>query len=263
MEDNDMKQGCLGTGVHSSLQGNADIIRHVNYNHGWIKRKLLWILMLFFLVPFSGCNDDDGYSLGKYWISTATIEMTGTNSYLIVTDNGDKLFPSATAVPWFNVRDKQRVWINYTILGDATGGINYFVKVNDLAEILTKGILELTPENTDSIGDDPARIRDYWFAGDFLTIRFVYGGGKAIHYINLVQDVNNPVDDEGRPILWFRHNRNDDPSNYAIKGTVSFNLYDLRVDGQTSVSFVLKSTPFEGEDPVNVVLVYNYGSNES
>lgn len=224
-----------------------------------MRKNLLLFIMVVLMVPFAGCNDDDGYSLGDYWISTATIETGTTSPYVIVTDNGDRLFPSANAIPWFQVRDKQRVWVNYTILGDATGGLNYYVKVNDMSEILTKGILDLTPQNADSIGNDPVKIASYWFAGDFLTIRFIYGGGDVIHYINLVQDVDNPVNEEGKPVLLFRHNRKNDPSNYQIKGTVSFNLYDIRVDGQPSVPFILKSTPFDGETPFEKELVYVYG----
>lgn len=218
--------------------------------------------MALLLLPVWGCEDDDGYSLGDYWITTGTIEMGGSGSYVIVLDNGDRLLPSATAIPWFDLRDQQRVWVNFTILGDGTGEIDHYVKVNNMSEILTKGILALTPEDADSIGDDPVRIDDYWFTGDYLTIQFSYGGGNAIHYINLVQDVNNPVDDQGRPVLLFRHNRNNDPANYLLYGTVSINLQNLRVEGQTSVSFVLKSTPFTGEDPVDVVLEYNYGTGE-
>jgi hypothetical protein len=227
-----------------------------------MRTRWLWALFALLLLPLWGCEEDDGYSLGDYWITTATIEKGDVSPYIIVTDNGTRLFPSATAIPWFETRDQQRVWINYTILGDATGEFDHYVKVNNLAEILTKGVLQLTPENADSIGNDPVRINNYWFAGDFLTIQFAYGGGETIHYINLVQDVDNPVDEQGRPILLFRHNRNDDPANYELFGTVSINLYDFRVEGQTSVSFVLKSTPFAGEDPVDVVLEYNYGTGE-
>lgn len=224
-----------------------------------MKKTMLLVLLAILLLPLTGCDDDDDcYSLGKFWITTATIETGSVNPYVIVTDNGDRLFPSATVIPWFELRDQQRVWISYSILGDAIGDFDYYVKVNDMSEILTKGILELTPENADFIGDDPLRVKSYWITGDFLTIDFLYSGGNAIHFINLVQDVNNPVDEEGRPILLFRHNRNDDPANYRMRGTVSFNLFDLRVDGESFVPFVLRSTPFDGEDPVDVVLVYNY-----
>ena len=226
-----------------------------------MRKTLLFCLIALFAITFTGCLDDDGYSLGDFVVTTATIEVKNVSPYVIVTDGGDRLFPSASAVPYFKVHDGQRVWIDYTILGDAeeSGDIKHYVKVNNLAVILTKGIFELTPEKEDSIGNDPVRIKGYWFTGDYLTIRFTYGGGDgSIHYINLVQDINNPQTEEGMPILEFRHNRNNDRYNNEIWGTVSFNLSKIKVDGENSVEFVLRAkTPEDGES-FEKVLTFNY-----
>lgn len=222
--------------------------------------KLFIIAIVGAALLFPGCDHDEcGYSLNRVWVTTATIDTAQASPFVIITDGGDRLFPSASAVPWFRVRDGQRVWVSYTILDDAHGNIDYLVRVNDLSEILTKGILTLTPANADSIGHDPVIIRDYWFTGDYLTIRFLYGGGGVIHYINLVQDVNNPVNENGIPILEFRHNRNNDPYNFRMRGTVSFNLTSLRVDGVNSVEFVLRARNFEGELDFERILRYTYG----
>jgi hypothetical protein len=225
-----------------------------------MKKMILLMCAAIMMAGFQSCiKEDDGYSIGKYWVTTATIYTGEYSPYVIVTDNGDKLFPSSTAVPRFTIKDGQRVWISYTILGDAEGDLDHYVKVNDLLEILTKGILELTPENADSIGYDPVRIREYWFTDDYLTIRFVYGGGGKVHFINLVQDVDNPVNDDGLPVLEFRHNRNNDPYNYRMRGTVSFKLNDLQVSGEESIQFVLKAKPFEDHEPFEKILTYTYG----
>jgi hypothetical protein len=227
-----------------------------------MRKKMFVVLIAILLLPLAGCLDDDDYSLDKYWVTTATIEKTGTDSYLIVTDNGDRLYPSATAIPYFSIEDNQRVWVDYTILGDATGDVTYYVKVNNMSEILTKGILSLTPQNTDSIGNDEVKIANYWISGDYLTIRFLYGGGQHIHFINLVQDVNNPVDGDGLPVLLFRHNRNDDPANYRMYGTVSISLESLRLDNQAYAPFVLKCDGFNGEPAFEELLVYVYAGDE-
>lgn len=224
-----------------------------------MKKWLFFVLVVSLMTAMPGCNDDDGYSLNDYWVSTATIVKEGTGPILIVTDNGDRLFPSASVVPSSEYYIGKRVWVSYTILGDGEGDIDHLVKVNDMVEILTKGIFQLTPEKEDSIGDDPIRIRDYWFTDNFLTIRFTYGGGARIHYINLVSDVNNPVNDEGLPVLEFRHNRNNDPYNYRMHGTVSFNLSSLKDEEASSVDFVLKVTGFDGDEPFEEVLTYEYG----
>lgn len=223
-------------------------------------RKCLFLAMtISFLMVMSGCNDDEGYSLNDFWVSTATIDKEGTGPVLIITDNGDRLYPSATSVPRFEYHIGQRVWVSYTILGDGEGDIDHLVKVNDMVEILTKGIFQLTPEKEDSIGNDPVRIRDYWLTDNYLTIRFTYSGGATIHFINLVSDVNNPLNEDGLQVLEFRHNRNNDPYNYQMHGTVSFNLSSIKDDETTSVDFVLKATSFEGYEPFEKTLTFEYG----
>ena len=222
---------------------------------------MIVVLITILLLPFAGCFDDDDCSQDNYWVTTATIEKTGIDSYIIVTDNGDRLYPSSTAIPWFQIVDNQRVWADYSILGDAKGDLTYYVKVNNMAKILTKGILALTPQNTDSIGNDAVKIANYWITGDYLSIRFIYGGGQSIHFINLVQDANNPFNDDGLPVLLFRHNRNSDPANYRMQGTVSINLAKIKVEGQPYAPFVLKCDGFDGEPAFEKLLVYVYDDN--
>ncbi|MBI9064173.1 MAG: NigD-like N-terminal domain-containing protein [Marinilabiliaceae bacterium] len=222
-----------------------------------ILRNLLFVLSI--AAVFSSCSDDDGYSLDKFWLSLGTIEGT-QDSYTVLTDHGDRLFPSANAVPGFEVEDGMRVWVNYTILGDATGEITYYVKINNLSEVLTKGIIELTPENADSIGNDALTIDDYSFTNQFLNVAFSYGGGGTIHFINLVTDVDNPTTPDGMPILEVMHNKNGDPYNYLRKGLVSFDLTELEEAGKTEVTFLLRAKGKTGEYEFEQELTYEYGT---
>ncbi len=222
-----------------------------------MKTRILFFA-LFIAALVTGCDDDDDYSLGKFWVTTATIHTEG-ETYTIETDNGDRLFPSATAVPWFNLENNQRVWVNYTILGDATqDGIDYYVKVNDLKELLTKGIITLTAANADSIGNDPITITNYWFNNDFLSIEFEYGGGGTIHFINLAQDEDHPENEQGQPILEFRHNRNNDPYNHLLRGIVSFDMSKLKTEGKNSIDFVLKAKGPVADEDFEEILTYQW-----
>lgn len=224
-----------------------------------MKTRILFFV-LFVAALVAGCDDDDDdYSLGKFWVTTATVEMEDDNAYTLLTDNGDRLFPSATAVPWFDLKNNQRVWVNYTILGDATqNDLDYFVKINNLQELLTKGIITLTAENADSIGHDPVTITNYWFNDDYLTIEFKYGGGGTIHFINLAQDEDHPENEQGQPILEFRHNRNDDPYNTLLRGIVSFDLSELKTEGQNSIDFVLKAKGRDADEDFEEVVTYEW-----
>ena len=60
--------------------------------------KVFVILTGLILTPlvFNSClSDDDDYSLGKFWISIATVEPLDNNTYSLILDDGTKLWPAA------------------------------------------------------------------------------------------------------------------------------------------------------------------------
>lgn len=230
-----------------------------------MKRARLGLLAVIISLFIASCNNDNDYSLGDYWITIGNIEGEQGN-FTIVTDEGVRLFPSANAVPGYPINDSDRVWVNYTILDDGAedSGIDYYVKVNNFRDILTKGIFELTPENADSIGHDPIWVsnpeEDIWIANNYLNIFFVYEGAPwIVHYINVVSDVDNPTTPEGVAILELRHNKNDDPyTEPPISGFVSIDLTSLQVEGQDSVKFILRAIDRDGEYSLDEELTYSY-----
>ncbi len=227
-----------------------------------IRLALIVIIASLFI---TSCNNDDGYSLGDYWITIGNIEGDDDN-FIVVTDGGDRLYPSANAVPGYPLKDGDRLWVNYTILDDGkeNSNIDYYVKINYFKDILTKGIFILTPENTDSIGHDPVWVtepdEDIWIVNDYLNIFFIYEGSPwIVHYINVVSDINEPTTPEGVPILELRHNKNDDPySEPPIKGFVSIDLTSLQEEGKDSVVFILRAIGRNGELSLDEELTYSY-----
>ncbi|MBS2099501.1 NigD1/NigD2 family lipoprotein [Carboxylicivirga linearis] len=207
---------------------------------------LLVILMGIFT---QSCDDSDGYSLDDMWITIGNIEGDA-ESYVIVTDGGTRLFPSATAVPDYGFEDGDRMFINFTILSDGTeeSGINHYIKLNGYREILTKGLIELNKENADSIGNDPIWFsdaeEDIWISNNYLNVDFIYEGAPWItHYINLVSDIDNPTNEDGIPVFEIRHNANDDPyTEPPLRAFVSFDLTELQEPGQSEITFIIKST---------------------
>ncbi|WP_163710157.1 NigD1/NigD2 family lipoprotein [Mangrovibacterium lignilyticum] len=229
------------------------------------KNGFILALISIFLIS---CSDDDDYSLGKYWITTGTVVKT-TDYFFITTDGGDNLWPSATNVSPDELEDGLRVFVNYTILGDANDGegYDYYVKVNSLSEILTKPIFNFTAETTeevkDSIGNDAVTIVDTWFTNDYLNVQFEYGGGMGYtHFINLVKDTEDLETDEGAIILELKHNKNGDPYSYLQWSVASFDISELQEDGQSSVDIYVRALDKEGAYQYNKVLTYEYQQNE-
>ncbi len=222
-------------------------------------RRLLLLLTVSSLL-FS-CSKDKDYSLDNFWVTSATIYTDDVQPYLIVTDSGDKLFPSISNID-YKPTNQQRVWVSYTILNDTNGEFDFYVRVNNVSEILTKDIIKLTDSNKDSIGNDPINIENLWFTDNYLTIQFLYGGGGAVHFVNLVKNVDSLYTDDGKPILEFRHNRNHDLYNNALRGWSSFNMKSLEKQEADSVVFVLKAKSIKEDAPFRKELIYRYGIDE-
>ena len=111
-------------------------------------KKLLLLFGVMGVLMFTSCNDDDdSYSLNNFWLSSGTVTKE-VGSFYITTDKGKKLWPSATNVSISLLENGMRVLVNYTILGNTNPNseYDYYVKINDLSQILTKPVFEFTAE---------------------------------------------------------------------------------------------------------------------
>jgi hypothetical protein len=227
-----------------------------------MKKIVLGVLVVIAMV-FTSCLDDDGdYSLGDMWVGFGVLTGDEPGSYNMVMDNGDKLVPVASNSPgWQNRFDSgDRVLVNYTILDDDTTGTQdlYYVKVNEIDDILMKGIMELTPENADSIGNDPIIVEEYWMTDSLLSFKLKYWGGYGkVHYLNLVREEGDLSAGDQPFQLELRHNANDDQKEIQYTAFVSFSLNSLRLPELDSVSFEFSSTDYEGTTHSNSA-VFNY-----
>lgn len=226
------------------------------------------VLLLAILGIMVSCKKDDGRSLNDIWISTGTIMKTADYFY-IETDGGESLWPSASNVDPDLLEDSLRVLVNFTILDEPENDneYDYYVKVNALQAILTKPVFEFTSETSeatkDSIGNDPITIISSWFNDKYLSLEFEFGGGgNVLHFINLVHDSINSVTENGEIILELKHNRNNDPYYYKQWGVASFDVSALQIEGQDSVSILLRSLNSDGQYDYNKVVTYFYGDQE-
>ncbi|WP_280764706.1 NigD-like protein [Parabacteroides sp. PFB2-10] len=194
---------------------------------------------------FQSCSNDDGYSLGDYWLSVATVESLDGGSHYFKMDNGTTLWPAAGYYLGHNLAVGQRTWLNFTILSDKKDGFDHYVKVNGVDPILTKEIAEDKGEENDSYyGTDPVAVKDIWVGGGYLNVIFKFNyGGMQKHFINLlpVTDSENPYEVE------FRHHAYKDPAEAAVAGIVCFDLSSLpKTEGET-VKLKVHFKTFNGE----------------
>ena len=131
------------------------------------------------------------------------------------------------------------------------------MKVNDIEDILMKGIMDITAENADSIGNDPIIVEDYWMTDSLLSFKLKYWGLHKIHYLNLVKEPGE-ITAEDQPIqLELRHNANDDEASVLYTAFVSFSLNSLRVNELDSIQFQVTSTDYDGSSET-IDGVFNY-----
>jgi len=227
-------------------------------------KKFVFLLLLFPLLLISSCLDDEGYSLGDAWIDFGVVNKSGSGflDFSVKTDHGELLYPVSSEIS-FDIEDKNRILINYTILGEKnTSGANeeFYIKINSIRKILKKGILEITEGNKDSIGNDPVIVTDHWMANNLLNFKLKYYGDYQVHFINLVKKPG-PVSVADQPVeLELRHNRNGDQERFPFAAYVSFDLSAITIAGRDSVRFKVSSENYDG-DMVTFTGVYKYGKS--
>lgn len=217
-------------------------------------RRIVFFLMMGLMFSFlSSCNmDDDGYSLSDAWVGFGIVEKDsegGVNR--IVMDDNEVLFPvSSNYYYWHQVKNNERVLVNFTILGNKktdNHDEHYYVKINSLRKILYKGVLDITPSIEDSIGNDPIMVKDRWIKKNLLNFELKYYGGNKTHFINLVKQPG-PINPENPVVLELRHNNNDDTGTIPMSAIVTFDLSALKVAGKNSIPFKVIAKDFDGKN---------------
>ena len=240
-------------------------------------KRIIFGILIGLMVVTTSCLDDEGYSVNDMWVGFGMVEQTSSEpmEYKINMDNGDVLVPIASgySYPWYymgtndsdsRLKSGDRILVNYTILDDELndeGEVEkYFVKINDVEKVLLKGILDITEENQDSIGNDPIIVKDAWMTDSLLNLEVKYWGRYMVHFINMVKEPGELTADDQPIELELRHNDNGDVEDIPYAAYVSFNLEALKIDGLDSVQFKVTSTDYDGE-LFEYEGVYNYSEN--
>lgn len=193
------------------------------------KLGIYFLLAIVGLTPvFQSCNDDDGYSLGNYLITMATVERDSDDAAYpyFRWDNNEAVWVAASQVPFKQLKSGQRVVANFTLLSDREDKYAHDVRLNDYRTVLTKGIVDLTANIEDSIGNSKATITKMWMDNDYLNVLFwVVMPSNERHRVNLVRNlVEVPDESDGYLHLEFRYNDMGDTHGKLYSSIVSFKL---------------------------------------
>lgn len=231
-----------------------------------MKKYLLWMLTGILGLGVISCEDDnDSYSLDKYWIDFGIVIDQGNDhmDYTIKVDDGDILYPVNSNASLSDLEDGDRVLVNYTVLSHKNsldGYDEYYVEINSWRGILMKGILDITPANEDSIGNDPVNVENVWVSNNLLNFKLSYWGFDQTHFINLVKQPGE-LTEAGQPFqLELRHNNNNDQEEVLYTAYVSFDLSALKLPSVDSVQFTVNGIQY-GNEGFTYDGVFNYSGN--
>lgn len=222
--------------------------------------------LLFMLVPFFvACSSNEpSYVQNSYFVNLATVENPNQETaFIIQLDNNTRMKVAGSDLRYYRPKDGQRVIANYSVLTNERDSSDYRhkIKLNNVYEVLTKGIFKIAPETNDSIGNDYIYIEDIWVGGHFLNVEFVYPGRDKTHFISLVSDSTKTYTD-GKTHLEFRHNANGDYPSINRWGMVSFNLKSLESSTANQVDLVIHTNEF-GSQANAYSMTYKYGASAS
>lgn len=194
------------------------------------KLKFVVLAAVLTLIPtLQSCLDDDDSNYPSLAISTIRTLEGVENGYYFGLDDDTKLYPGdTTAVHNYPLIEGQRAFVSFNFLDEPKTGYDYNIKVENIINILTKDIIDLTEENAEKIGDDRINMLYFWIAQGYLNIEFQYYGTHSQdkkHFLNLVRNTTTHENDkEGYINLEFRHNAEGDAPNHPGEGYVSFKL---------------------------------------
>jgi hypothetical protein len=214
--------------------------------------KKIFLFVAVLSLVFACSKYENNYK--NYQKSLGVYEITGEDAidFQINLDNGNVVIPAETSGYQSEYDDGDRVIVYYSKHSDETDSIDEQVinsEIHQIDKILTKEVITLTDEIADSIGNNAIHVHGehIWISKNFLNIYFSYYGGSQTHYVNMIKYPNDSLDDDGRMVLEFRHNNNNDYLNYVYDGLVSFDMNSLQKHDIDSLPIVVKVIDYYGE----------------
>lgn len=213
-------------------------------------RLMLGAILLFIGVfAFSACGNDESYPQSTVTIGMADVQKPPQyDAPYLVLDNGEKLWVVQSAMPYQDLKPGERIFGNYSLLEPGKDGFNYNIRLNDYTMVPIQDIIDLTPDNVDSIGDKKVQVKDMWPTAKYLNVRFMLNFPNPQQPIlNLVVNRMIPLVDDGYAHLELRYNNNGSNGRLVL-GLVSFRLGDYTPEESDLKGLkILVNTVSEGE----------------
>ncbi len=209
------------------------------------------LLVITILLLTSCSKNDVDYGLGEYRVDLATVsKQTGSDVYFIL-DNEKTLFSPDYTVPE-NLKDNQRVQLNYSIISDKIQKFDYQVKINGLSAISQGDLVQMAGWAIDTLKNDPIQFESVWIGSKYLNMTGYLDYYSIPHRITLVQDTT--IKQNNMVFIEFRHDKRNDPPGPRRRLVASFDLSKVLGEPQQNKNLLVKfNTSNYGEKTYNLV----------
>ena len=208
------------------------------------KMKFVFGMMLMSVLSiFTGCSNDDGYSVGDIAADWVTIKMEGDRTYSFVGDAWGSMWSVSIPIPTYNPKNGDRAFLLFNPLSDGYAGYDHAVKPEYIYPVLTKTVEEMNHGNEAEYGDDPVRVTDAWIGGGYMNLVFYQKvPSSKPHRVSLVKNMDESYEDDGYIHLEYRYKTyGDSLTNVVVSGAVSYNLNTLELEGKKGVKMRINS----------------------
>lgn len=187
--------------------------------------RIVTILCLLFL--FS-CEDNSyDYGLDRYYEEI----VTALGNQAFQQDSGERLYNMNSSLA-SSYKEGDRVYLNYTLLDDATPGYDRTVRANRSFAVSTGKISRSDRETIASTHVDSILFESMWIGSHYVNLQFYMDYHSQPHTISMLADSLSVA--AGLPQLYFIHNNGDDPPGSRRQVILSFDLKELLGDPEAN-----------------------------
>ncbi len=224
------------------------------------KLRLVALLCCFVLlgISFNSCLDNNGPSIGNWWVGIATLKPLDEGDFYLQLDDSTTIKAVNNYIPHFDTDFERRVTLSFNYVDETIAGYTRAVEIYQMDTVLTKDVVPHLGEQNDEVyGTDPVElVQDWvWCEDGYLNIRFLAwfsGNPGNKHFMNLVRTASNEPN-----VFEFRHNAYNDPRMYKGEGLVAFRLKDVvETNGDESVPITIKYISDSGVTKEVIVSYY-------
>jgi hypothetical protein len=219
-------------------------------------------MLILVLVGFVGCLPKNDVSEPIYNTGIGTVENpTSSNLFTLIGDNGVRYIVKETNRSDFKPDTDARCVLTYKLLSENKATNEREIYLQEWLQVSVAGLLPLTAEVADTVGNDPVSAVQMYIISHFLNIDFTFeASGLKSHHFNMVRDSLIAPNSADTLRLEFRHNAHNDYVKYSFPVSMCFDISELKPFSANadSVPVIVSVTEYNYSEPRKYKLMYKF-----